>query len=134
MMIRRILWLSLFIGGLSWLIVDGIQKVRHEADLREMLLAVQTSLQDYHVDQERYIPRKKLTGTEIISVLNDFEFMDELPINPWTGNVWKLDGEEPDFLVYETDPVFETYALKTLDPGSGKVVMELDSEENPSLE
>ena len=133
-MIRRIFWLLIFVTGLGWVVASGIQKVRFEAEIRRMLLSVQTALQDYHVDQERYIPREKLTGTEIITVLSDFEFLDELPPNPWSGTAWKLDGEEPDHLVYETDPNFETYALKALDPKSGEVMMELDSEENPSLE
>ena len=133
-MIRRILWLTLFIGSLAWLVLDGLGQVQKDAKIREMLLSVQAALQDYHVDQERYIPRQKLTGSEIISVLSDFEFLDELPPNPWTGSKWKIDGVEPDFLVYETDPNFETYALKALDPETGKVAMEIDSEENPSLE
>lgn len=133
-MIRRILWLSVFVTSLGWLIFDGLNQVKKEAKMRAMLLSVQSALQDYHVDQERYIPREKLSGQEIISVLSDFEFLDPLPLNPWSGKTWKLDGQEPDHLVYETDPNFETYALKVLDPKTGKVLMEIDSEENPSLE
>ena len=133
-MLRRIFWLAVFIVGLGYPIFSGLRQVHREEEIRSMLLMVQTSLQDYHVDQERYIPREKLTGTEVISVLSDFGFLNELPPNPWSGTAWKLDGEEPDYLVYETDPNFETYALKALDPKSGEVVMELDSEENPSPE
>ncbi|MDF1811350.1 MAG: hypothetical protein P1V20_04025 [Verrucomicrobiales bacterium] len=133
-MIRRILWLTVFVTSLGWLIFDGLNQVKKEAEMRTMLLSVQSALQDYHVDQERYIPREKLSGQEIISVLSDFEFLDPLPLNPWSGKTWKLDGKEPDHLVYETDPNFETYALKVLDPKTGKVLMEIDSEENPSLE
>lgn len=133
-MIRRTFWILFFISGLSWLVASGIREVRHERAIRSMLLSVQTALQDYHVDQERYIPRESLTGSEIISVLSDFEFLSELPVNPWSGEMWKLDGVEPDHLVYKTDSGFETYALRALDPKSGAVVMELDSEENPSLE
>lgn len=133
-MIRRFLWLAIFATALGWLLASATNRVRHEARVRELLLTVQSALQDYHVDQERYIPRETLTGAEIITVLADFEFLSDLPINPWTGVEWKLDGEEPDFLVYETDPNFETYALKAIHRKSGKILMELDSEENPSLE
>ena len=133
-MIRRVLWLTLFATCLGWLLSNAASRVRHQAKIRELLLTVQTALQDYHVDQERYIPRETLSGTELITVLLDFEFLEELPHNPWSNEDWKLDGEEPDYLVYETDPNFETYALKALDPNSGQVVVELDSEENPSLE
>ena len=133
-MIRRFLWLAIFVTSLGWLLAHAAARVRHEAEVRELLLTVQSALQDYHVDQERYIPRESLTGAELITVLLDFEFLDDLPMNPWSDTEWKLDGEEPDFLVYETDPNFETYALKAIHPKSGKIVMELDSEENPSLE
>jgi hypothetical protein len=128
------LWLAIFVTCLGWLLTNAASQVRQEAQIRTLLLTVQSALQDYHVDQERYIPREKLTGSEIITVLADFEFLSDLPINPWSGVEWKLDGEEPDFLVYETDPNFETYALKAIHPKSGKVTVELDSEENPSLE
>lgn len=133
-MIRRFLWLAIFVTCLGWLLVHAAALVRHETRVRELLLTVQSALQDYHVDQERYIPRETLTGTELITVLLDFEFLEDVPMNPWSSEEWKLDGEEPDFLVYETDPNFETYALRAIDPKSGEVILELDSEENPSLE
>lgn len=133
-MIRRAGWLTVFAGLLGWVVYLGIKKVEFEDGTRDMLLAVQSALQDYHVDQERYIPREKLSGTEVLSVLSDFDFLDELPINPWSGQKWKLDGEEPDHLVYQTDPSFETYSLKAIDPKNGNAYMELDSEENRSLE
>lgn len=123
-----------FIGVLGWILFSGVQSIAHESRTREMLLAVQTALQNFHVEQEQYIPREKLTGSEVISVLSDFEFLEPLPINPWSKQAWKLDGEEPDYLVYETDANFETYSLKALHPKSGEVFMELDSEENRSLE
>ena len=133
-MVKRVLWLAIFVTCLGWLLANAAARVRHEARVRSLLLTVQSALQDYHVDQERYIPREKLTGTEIITVLADFEFLSDLPINPWSGVEWKLDGEEPDFLIYETDPNFETYALKAVHSKSGEIIFELDSEENPSLE
>ena len=133
-MLRRFFWITIFLTGLGWLVFDGLTDLRLEAQTRDMLLDVQRALQDYHVDEERYIPREKLTGTELMAVLSDFEFLKELPVNPWSGENWKLDGKEPDFLIYETDPNFETYALRALDPKSGEVTMELDSESNRSLE
>ena len=41
---------------------------------------------------------------------------------------------ETDLLRYETDPNFETYALKALSEVGGTPFLELDSESNPSLE
>ncbi len=133
-MLRRIGWLVVFVTALGWPIRNAIQQVHREAGIRNLLLEVQAALQNYHVDQERYIPRVKLTGTEIISVLSDFGFLSKLPVNPWSGVSWKLDGREPDYLVYETDPRFETYSLKAIDAKNGTTVLELDSEENQSLE
>ncbi|MEM1294303.1 MAG: hypothetical protein AAGH89_02990 [Verrucomicrobiota bacterium] len=125
--------LFILVLGLGSLVAQGIRKVRHEQQTRAMLLQVQAAVQDYHVDQERYIPRQELTGSQLISVLSDFGFLNELPINPWTHELWKLDGEEPDFLRYATDPNFETYALRALNPKTGEVVLEIDSVEQPSL-
>ncbi len=133
-MIRRLFWLTLFFLGVSWLVGSGVNERRFEARVRSMLLDVQTALQDYHVDQERYLPREELSGAEVITVLADFGFLDELPINPWSGEFWKLDGAEPDFLLYRSDPAFETYALRALHPRTGRVILELDSETNRSLE
>lgn len=130
---RKAAWLILFVGGLGWLIFSGISQVRQEKAIREMLLEVQSALQDYHVEQEQYIPRLELTGTEVITVLSDFDSLKKLPLNPWSGETWRLDGEEPDHLIYQTDPSFETYALRALHPKTGKVVLEIDSESNPSL-
>lgn len=129
----RISILAVLVLGLGSLIAKGIQQVRHEQQTRAMLLQVQAAVQDYHVDQERYIPREELTGSQLISVLADFGFLKDLPINPWTLEPWKLDGEEPDFLRYATDPSFETYALRALDPKTGEVFLEIDSVEQPSL-
>lgn len=133
-LLRKTIWLAIFVTGLGWVVIHGLQTVAHENRTQAMLLAVQSALQDFHVDQEQYIPREKLTGSEMISVLADFEFLETLPINPWTKQPWKLDGEEPDYLVYQTDPNFETYSLRAMHPKTGEVYMELDSEENRSLE
>lgn len=131
---RRAAWLGLLSLGLAWPLVSGIQHVRQENRVRSLLLCVQRALQDYHVDQERYLPRRELPGAELIAALADFGFLKELPLNPWSGEPWKLDGKEPDYLRYGSDPHFETYALKALDPKSGRVWLELDSVKQPSLE
>tara|TARA_R110002096_G_scaffold54517_5_gene140541 strand:- start:10939 stop:11343 length:405 start_codon:yes stop_codon:yes gene_type:complete len=129
----RISILAALVLGLGSLLLRGVQSVRHEQQTRTMLLQIQAAVQDYHVDQERYVPREELTGSQLIGVLSDFGFLKELPINPWTRETWKLDGEEPDFLRYATDPNFETYALRALDPRTGEVLLEIDSVEQPSL-
>lgn len=132
--LRRLFWLALAVAGLGWLIRSGVVQVVEERENREFLLGVQQALQDFHVDQERYVPRQRLSGHQLLGVLADLGHLDELPANPWTGDTWKLDGEEPDRLVYETDPAFETYSLIIMDSTGKEVVMELDSESNPSLE
>ena len=131
---KRILILICIFGGLSWPVVQSVKQQRHEAAVRSMLLNVQEALQDYHVDQEKYIPRDTLSGAELIGVLLDFGFLAEPPMNPWTGTPWALDGEEPDFLRYESSGTFETYALKALDVKTEAVLMEIDSVEHLSLE
>lgn len=132
--LRRAAWLALVCAGLAWPVATSVHRVKQEHRIRTLLLAVQRALQDYHVDQERYIPRQHLAGAEVIAVLSDFGFLRELPGNPWTGVAWKLDGKEPDFLRYETDPNFETYALRALDPVTGQVLLEIDSVKQPSLD
>lgn len=132
--LRRSFWLALAVAGLGWLIQSAILQVAEERDNRTFLLEVQQALQDYHVEQERYVPRLRMSGYELLGVLADFGNLEQMPNNPWSGEIWKLDGEEPDRLVYETDPAFETYSLKIMDSAGIEVVMELDSESNPSLE
>jgi len=131
---RRTFWLVVMGAALAWPVVGGLRERRHEHRVRTLLLEVQRALQVYHVDQERYIPRQELKGAEIIAVLSDFGFLEDLPVNPWTRERWKLDGQEPDYLRYQTDPQFETYALRALDPRTGEVEFEIDRVENPSLE
>ncbi len=125
---------ALIVAGLSTIVSRGVRSVRHEHRARQMLLHIQAALQDYHVDQERYIPRQELTGTELLNVLTDFGFLKTLPVNPWTNETWKLDGVEPDHLRYATDPNFETYALRALNPKTGETWLEIDSVSRPSLE
>ncbi len=133
-LLTRLGILTLIVGGLLWLVSRGVQTVQHEHRVRTMLLEVQAALQDYHVDQERYIPREELTGAQMIGVLADFGFLKPLPLNPWTNQPWKLDGTEPDFLRYTTDPNFETYSIQALDPKTGGVLLEIDSVSHQSLE
>jgi hypothetical protein len=131
---RRAAWLVLFSAGLAWPLVSGVEAVRQKHRVRSFLLTVQRALQEYHVNQERYVPRQELSGAELIAVLADFGFLKQLPLNPWTGVIWRLDGRESDHLRYHTDPNFETYALRCLDPKTGQVVQEIDSVRQPSLE
>lgn len=131
---RRAAWLALFGGVLGGLILKGLAEVRQRERHRALLLEVQQALQKYHVDQERYVPRRELKGSELIAVLDDLGFFPALPVNPWTGQKWKLDGQEPDHLAYRTDANFETYALRILAPDGGQTLMELDSEAKISLE
>lgn len=132
--LRRIAWLTFMSGLLAWPVASGIHRVQETHRVRQLLLTVQHALQEYHVDQERYVPRPQLRGAELIAVLADFGFLKPLPLNPWTGTRWQLDGREPDHLRYESDPEFRTYALRSLDPKSGKVLLEIDSVRHPSLE
>lgn len=131
---RRAAWLLLILAGLAWPVTHAIHSKRQENQVRTLLLTVQRALQEYHVSQERYIPRQELTGNELIAVLADFGFLKKLPLNPWSGVPWKLDGKEPDFLRYRTDPNFETYALSALDSKTGQVFLEIDSVKQPSIE
>lgn len=131
--LRRIFWLSIMVLGLAWPIQRGIADVREQKAYRQLLLEVQAALQNYHVDQERYIPRETLAGAEVIGVLSDFGFLEPLPHNPWTGQSWTLAEGETDFLRYRSDPNFETYALYIVSPNTGETIMELDSVSATSL-
>jgi hypothetical protein len=132
--LKRGIVVFLIFLGLSWTVHREVRKLRHEHRVRSMLLVIQEGLQRYHVDQEKYIPRAILTGSELIRVLLDFEFLAEVPLNPWTGLAWALDNEEPDHLRYQTDPQFETYALRALVPDSDEILLEIDSVHHLSLE
>jgi len=119
------------VAGLAWPIAHGVRQVREDKALRALLLDVQAALQAYHVDEdtgETYIPREAMSGQELLTVLSDFGFLDPLPKNPWTGETWTLLEGEADFLRYESEGQFKTYALRTVDPKTGLVTMELDSE------
>lgn len=133
-MIRRGFWIVLMLGLLAWPLWRGVGEVRQTAREKTLLLEVQRALQNFHIDQERYVPRETLGGHELLTVLDDFGFLDSLPQNPWTGEPYTLAAEEPDFLEYGSDPAFETYVLRTLDPKTGETSLELDSMESTSLE
>lgn len=132
---RRGCWLALVAGVLAVPLGLGVAEVRERARHKALLLEVQRALQAYHVDQEMYVPREEMAGAELIGVLNDFGFLEPLPMNPWSGAVWALDGEEPDGLRYGTDTNFATYILWTLEDSEegARVVLELDSLEHTSL-
>ena len=132
--LRRFAWLLLMSGLLAWPVANSLHRVQQTHRVRTLLLTVQRALQDYHVDQERYVPRPQLRCAALIAVLAAFGFLKPLPLNPWTGAPWKLDGNEPDHLRYASDAEFRTYALRSLDPKTGKVLLEIDSVHHPSLE
>jgi len=131
---RRILWIALMLAGLSVPLWIGVRTLRLEHAEKNLLLSVQQALQNYHVDQERYIPRETLSGHELLSVLSDSGFLEEpFPINPWTRVPYSLLKGEPDHLRYQSDPLFETYTLQTLHPTNDKISRELDSVNSTSL-
>jgi|GEM_PF-2765423 len=132
--LRRLMWILLMLAALCWPLWYGIKTQRLEQAEKTLLLTVQKALQNYHVDQERYIPRETLSGHELLGVLSDTGFLDEpFPNNPWTGVPYSLLEGEPDRLRYQTDPSFETYSLQTLHRTRDEVTRELDSVDSTSL-
>lgn len=131
---RRGFWLCLMLAGLSVPLVNGIRDVRMENEMKTLLLHVQEALQRFHVEQERYIPREEMTGAELLSVLEDFDYLNDLPHNPWTRKRYTLEDGEADGLRYRSSGEFMVYSLQARDPSTDEVLLELDSEALTSLE
>lgn len=136
---------SLFVRGAIFLVIAGascallvpsIQVVRHEHQVKSVLLEVQQALQNWHVAEEVYPRQSPMTGAELISLLMESGHLENPPFNPWTGRLYEGVDETPetDRIRYSTDELAETYSLKALKPAGDDVFLELDSTEHQSLE
>lgn len=128
----RVFGLLAIIAGAALLLLPPLEQKRLEKRIRVTLLEVQTALQEYHVEEELY-PRKMMTGSELVSLLAENDFLEKDVLNPWTKDVYSK-SEGRDYLSYKTDSLAETYELIVYYPGTEKEQFRLDSTENQSLE
>lgn len=130
---------SLFIFFLTFIVIflafPPILELKRKSRISAALHQIQASLQDYHVDQERYVPSLNMRGAELISILSESGFFNDSIINPYTGKMYSPnEPEESDRILYRSDEQFETYALQALHFHSDEVWLEIDSVANHSLE
>jgi hypothetical protein len=126
--------LAILIAGTVIALWPFFREIRHEHQVKAMLLEVQRALQEYHVAEELYPKDFPLTGAQLIQLLIETGHLENPPRNPWTGHPYRLDGAEEDHLTYRSDQLAETYELQALDPATGEPWMTLDSTEHQSLE
>ena len=122
--------LAILAFGCVWL---PLRELQREARVKLILLQLQESLQHYHVKEERYVPIRHLTGSELTAILAEAGFLEAIPANPYTGRRFSSE-DGSDKIFYETDELSETYSLKALKFDSDEVWLEIDSLRHQSLE
>lgn len=128
----RVIGLVVLIGLAEMVVVGPVKEKRLERRVRTMLLEVQEGLQNFHIDEELY-PKDRMTGKELVVLLEGDEYMAKGIRNPWTRESY-ADSAGADWLKYSTDSLAETYELTVLYPNSEEVQFRLDSTEHQSLE
>ena len=134
-LVRTILF-AVFAAAAITLLVPGFRSIRHEHQVKGLLLEIQRSLQDWHVAEEVYPRKTPMTGAELIGLLIESGKLEASPLNPWTGQLYQP-GEETeatDRIRYSTDELAETFALKALNRDDDEVFLQIDSTEHQSLE
>jgi len=131
---RRSLTLLVMLLIAGAVVAKPLHTAKVENRAKSTLLELQRALQEYHVDQERYVPQLELKGTQLISLLLDFGFLESAPMNPYTGQPYNSAEGEPDRIRYRTDEAFETYSLQFLHFSDEETWLEIDSVAHHSLE
>jgi hypothetical protein len=123
-------------GSAIALLVPSFQVIRHEHQVKTVLLEIQRALQEWHVAEEVYPRETPMNGGELISLLMESGHLEKAPSNPWTGRPYEFGTEnlETDRIRYSTDELAETYSLRALERTGDDVFLELDSTEHQSLE
>lgn len=129
---KRIFGLLFVVAGIVILVAGPIMEKRTDRKVRAMLLQIQEGLQRYHIDEEIY-PRRMQRGGSLVALLEDEGHLELPVINPWSGERYAFEAD-PDYLLYRTDELAETYELVVTFPGSEEVQFRLDSTKNRSLE
>ena len=132
---RTVIFAAL-VAGMIAILVPGFRAVRHEHQVKILLLKIQHALQDWHVAEETYPRQPSMNGAEIVKLLIDSGHLEETPYNPWTGRLFSFESEteSSDRIRYSTDELAETYALKALNRNDDGVFLQIDSTEHQSLE
>ena len=123
-------------GAAIALLVPSFQVIRHEHQVKSVMLEIQRALQEWHVAEEVYPRQTPMPGGELISLLMESGHLEKPPSNPWTGHPYggAVESPEIDRIRYSTDELAETYSLKALNRHNDHVFVELDSTEHQSLE
>lgn len=133
--VRTVLFAILAAAAIA-LLVPGFRAIRHEHQVKTLLLEIQRSLQDWHVAEEVYPRKTPMTGAELIGLLVESGKLVTPPHNPWTGQPYQpwQETEATDRIRYSTDELAETFALKALNRDDDEVFLQIDSTEHQSLE
>ncbi|NNE93917.1 MAG: hypothetical protein HKN23_19885 [Verrucomicrobiales bacterium] len=132
-MITRIAGILLLLTVSLGILFPAFAERRLDSEVKQLLLEVQTALQNYHVKEELY-PKSKMSGAGLINLLVETGHLDSPPQNPWTRQIYQVPDDPNDYLEYETDEFAETYTLIARRTGSDDVHHILDSTEHHSLE
>ncbi|MDC0276230.1 hypothetical protein OAL00_04800 [Verrucomicrobiales bacterium] len=129
----RIIGLLILVALWLGIMLPAFSEKRLDGQVKELLREVQTALQNYHVDEELY-PKSKMSGAELIGLLDEGGYLEAPPLNPWTTEPYQTPDDPIDFLEYETDELAETYTLIARTKDSDEVHHILDSTAHHSLE
>ncbi len=132
-MITRLTGFFLLLAAVTGLLLPAFAAKRLDSGVKDLLREVQVALQNYHVDEEIY-PRSRMTGAELIGLLDGGGYLEAVPMNPWRRDLYQMPEDSDDYLEYETDDLAETYTLIARKKGTDEVHHILDSTEHHSLE
>ncbi|MCF6311410.1 MAG: hypothetical protein L3J39_03070 [Verrucomicrobiales bacterium] len=131
----RLILLAVLAAGLVLILRPARDQVRLEQLSKQTLLILQTSLQNYHVEEEAYPPQSPMSGAQLIRFLIADKHLPKPPLNPVTLQPYDLSEQrQTDRIVYTTDELAETYSLQILQANSQQSLWIVDSTEHQSLE
>ena len=124
--LKKAIYLTIIVS--LFLIYSGYEcrQIRREHRVNETLKQIHQSLQNYHVKYEAYVPGPELKASNLIFHLNKTGFMQEIPINPYTGKAY-LVNDPNDRIIYETDELLETFKLKAMNFDDDKILRRMES-------
>ena len=124
--LKRALYLLLIIACFSAILINELQKVRHEQLVKQTLRQVHSGLQNYHVKFEAYVPGPRLKLSALIFHLHHNGFLTDIPQNPYTGKPF-LPNDSRDYMTYETDEKLSTFKLRAFNKKMDDVIFSMES-------
>ena len=124
--LKKMIYISLIATVFLVYAAYECREIKRGNQLKQTLNQLHQSLQNYHVKYEAYVPGPKLKAAKLIFHLHKTGFMEEIPINPYTGKPFMQDDPN-DRITYETDDLLETFKLKAKHFDNDEIIERMES-------